>query len=692
MVVTEAAQKIKQLERDVTWRMRLLALQDRLAPALLVGGLVAAGAVLYIRLRPAHFPVWAAVLTISALVAAIALGRWYPKRATALDAAFLIDKALDLEDRISSAHEVIEKGVIEKGEIERGAPVRVVETALVEDAAERIVDARASKIAPHRFKLSHALSLIGVIALLLAVMIPERSLPGGEAIATERADIQTAGEQLEQAAEEVKQIVPPGTETEKLAKEQVELGRALRRSTDTRAEALKKLSALEERIRSRHDELANTRADEIVALAEKRLGSALSSQPESSSVKATKKNDESRGSQESDSSSAPAEEAKPAPPGPPKSGAASTKRTAESDPKRVEKPEPTPEKESSEPEKADAGPHPDADKTPEQNQGKPEATDSGTKTTEEKATATGQAKSEGGKTPEVNVDAVKNIPGAVAEQAAKALPGMSEQLLKKAEQFRADQLKPEDIKQIAQAAQLLARDLAPIMQSKEFQQAVEQLARQVTPEQMERVARELKKNEELRKELEAAGRLLMQNQQAKEMAAGLAKELGEMRARNDQLSPGNLKKQSGQTESGQTEGRQTEGRQTESRQTEGETPPGASVNDSLQGPGRDSKMNQSGRQGKSRGRGERVNQENRLTGEGRESALGGRLQSNPGGEYLYLEAKPGSGAARVPYTSAYPQYRREAERTVERSQIPPRFRSVVRNYFDSINPDGHKEH
>jgi hypothetical protein len=70
--------------------------------------------------------------------------------------------------------------------------------------------------------------------------------------------------------------------------------------------------------------------------------------------------------------------------------------------------------------------------------------------------------------------------------------------------------------------------------------------------------------------------------------------------------------------------------------------------------------------------------------------LKGKLQQGFGGEYLYLQTKAGVGAARTPYSSAYPQYRREAERSVQRSQVPPNLRSVVRKYFDAINPDAKK--
>ena len=81
----------------------------------------------------------------------------------------------------------------------------------------------------------------------------------------------------------------------------------------------------------------------------------------------------------------------------------------------------------------------------------------------------------------------------------------------------------------------------------------------------------------------------------------------------------------------------------------------------------------------------------KLSAGGREVRPGGTIQRKPGGEYLFLQAKPGVGAARAPYSSAYPQYRREAERSVERSQVPQHMRSVIRKYFDAINPDANKK-
>ena len=98
-------------------------------------------------------------------------------------------------------------------------------------------------------------------------------------------------------------------------------------------------------------------------------------------------------------------------------------------------------------------------------------------------------------------------------------------------------------------------------------------------------------------------------------------------------------------------------------------------------------------EGPGRGRGpqERRGDEVKLSAGGREVRPGGTIQRKPGGEYLFLQAKPGAGAARAPYSSAYPQYRREAERSVERSQVPQHMRSVIRKYFDAINPDANKK-
>jgi hypothetical protein len=253
--------------------------------------------------------------------------------------------------------------------------------------------------------------------------------------------------------------------------------------------------------------------------------------------------------------------------------------------------------------------------------------------------------------PEGNKESTGPLSNMISDQAARAVPRLSEELLKKAEQLKAGEVKPEDIQRLAKAAEMLARDLAPIAQSKEFQQSLQQLARQVDPEQLEQVARQLMSQEKLRQELEAAARLLMQNRQAREIAAGLARQF-------DQMQPPRPAPDGGQT----------------ARQRNG------------QGDGQPS-----GGQGSSRGQAERREAENRTSGLGKEQKLGGKLQKKDGGEYLFLQSRPDAGASRVPYSSAYPRYRREAERSVERSRIPPNMRKVVRGYFDAINPDSGKK-
>src|SRR5437867_1911917 len=110
------------------WRKRLLSLQDALALALMVGGLLAAGVVLLARVRPIGVLVWAIIICALTLSTFVALTRWFLTRAREQNAAFLIDESLKLEDRVATSHLIIE----------RGGPKRMLEEAVIEDAAERI--------------------------------------------------------------------------------------------------------------------------------------------------------------------------------------------------------------------------------------------------------------------------------------------------------------------------------------------------------------------------------------------------------------------------------------------------------------------------------------------------------------------------------------------------------------------------
>ena len=688
-----AEAKIIRLERRVMWRKRLLSLQDGLVLAVMMGGLIATALVLLVRLRPIGLPSWIVIVGAMSLAFAAALIRSFLTRASVSDAAFQIDESLKLDDRVATSHLIIE----------HGGPRRGLEEALIEDAADRVGNQRAASVVPFRIRRWYTLSLVSLVGLVAALMIPTRSLPVAEALAAERADIENAGEHLEQTSADVEQAVPPGTETATLAKEQAELGRGFRRSPATRAEALRRLSSLEGRIRRRHDDLASTRADEIVSLADRRLGAALSTlatpqrkrleadesrlaSPADELAAASKRepNNETRAAPPSDgqkpSDSSPEKALKSRPSGSrteaptkgdqPKTGRAKTKGQSGAEPQNRPQ-EPVPGKHL----KADSVGTDSIRHDPnvaKETAGEPGASGdqkpAEQKTSDLKADGpkngdlnTGERKADDkqpSEQPAGSLDVLKTVPNSLAEQAAKALPRISSELLKKAAELRANELSPADIEKLRKAAESLSRDLAPLEQSKELQQALEKMARQIRPEQIEQVARELGNQEKLKQELDAAARLLMENQQAKEMVAGLAGQFARVRDEKRRQDDGQPSGRSGM-------------RDEETRARNQDAP--------------SNRANTGGAPEKSETAADR-----RFARQGRESSLKGKLQQGSGGEYLYLQTKAAVGAVRTPYSSAYPQYRREAERSVQRSQVPPNLRSVVRKYFDAINPDAKK--
>jgi hypothetical protein len=465
-------------------------------------------------------------------------------------------------------------------------------------------------------------------------------------------------------------------------------------------EALKKLSSLEGRIRERHDTLAETRADEIVNIAEKRMRAALSTKPKQRAQAAVNENDETREQalESSDTEAkADAKAAKPAVAGERKAQSATPSGKSERAGVSANKTDASNSNQSDlsiaqRPNRGtgqqQANTNSVADKSGLAANTKPDSRDqagqqaaqnrlqepvsspnaqpqtdnknqAGVKKERDQSSSEADAagdQKEPGKDeqkPEGSLAVPKALGGLVADQAAKALPQMSQELLNKAAQLRAGQLSPEEIKRLAQAAQFLAQDLKQIAQSKEFQQALEQMARQISPEQIEQVARQLMNQEQLKRELEASARLMMQNQQAKEIVAGI--------------------KQSVEDLAKQFRGREGNEQRGRSRGA------GDAAQDGKGGAGNNSRL-QLGRP-----------DSQKLKGQGKESNASGNLQRGTGGEYLYLRSQAGTGAARAPYSSAYPQYRREAERSVERSQVPPHMRSMVRSYFDAINPDASKK-
>ncbi len=736
----ESVLRIQELARQVMWRKRWLALQDSLALGVLLAGLCAAGLVLYVKAQALQTPVWLVVTSVFVLSLGALAIRWQVKGGSEKEAGFLIDGALALEDRFATAQAILEKG----------DPQNAIEEAQLDDAAKRVEAAQAAQIVPYRVKKFYAFSGVAMVALLLALLIPQKSLPGGEAMAEMREEIQTAGEELEKNSTEIEKFTPPETVTAELAKEQAALGRELRNSNYDRAEALKKLGSLEERIRARHDELKNTRADEVVALAERRMRSVLANlgkdknpQPDGEKQPATIRT--------ADQEAADSEKRSPktAPDSPTQKSEAKDAQVAKAPPSASQKNKPSTKKPSAEaktqpaenqsaenesqnkPPKSDnaakAQPNKSTDPSKSSDSSKPQdaakSQDSETakrdsavaKPNDAQAKKPGSAPPKSGESPKDSAKQADNpiakadgqppekldkeleqslrdveketrpaegqadqeqksadgqaesanpLTGAIAEQGTKAL---SSELMDKAKDLQAGKLSAEEIAKLGQSAAQLAKDLAPLAQSKAFQDAVEQMAKQINPQVLEQVARELQKNEQLKKELQAAAKLLLQNQQVKEMIAGFRK-MGEEMARE---RGEDLKQKEQQLRNQQVEAQNEQ----------------ITLNAKPEN-GKSGATNQPGKGTQTA----RAEQMRKLDGQGKETRFGGKLQERPGGDFVFTNSKPGSGAVRVPYSNAYPQYRREAERSVERSRIPSQMRSMVRNYFDAINPDAKKSH
>ena len=60
--MSEAVAKIVRLQRRVLWRSRVLSLQDGLAMAVTIGGLIASVLVLLLRLLSLGVPQWAVII------------------------------------------------------------------------------------------------------------------------------------------------------------------------------------------------------------------------------------------------------------------------------------------------------------------------------------------------------------------------------------------------------------------------------------------------------------------------------------------------------------------------------------------------------------------------------------------------------------------------------------------------------
>ncbi len=528
----DAVQRIKRFQRSVRLRSRLLSLRDAVSFSLTLAFLIITPLIVAAKLRLVDFPIWIVIAAVCLPSIGVALIRWATSLATEDESAFLIDQSLELDDRMTSSWSVIA----------RGGPHGEFQRALIEDAAERISSERAASIVSSGMPRSYAVLLLSVVFLVVAAMLPARTTPITEAAATERTDVDNASVRLEESSNEIERETPKETDTAALAKEQSELGRKLRASRATRADALKRLGALEERIRQRHDDLVNTHADEIVTLADRRFSGTLSATPptpkkfeqasaesksseqnesskEGNSGALNQKKDEKPGNTASSQSVAqPSESANRSsrddtaqsqtqsrnPRHSAKSKLSRQNTSASTD----DRSDNSSKSDSSANKQASSKSSPNANVSADGTAAKPSASDpaptqppagepNSTAQSGDKKPDTDHEQSKGGDAAKSAADALKAVPDSLSQQAARALPKISADLLKKAAQLRGNQLSPSDIEKLRNAAESLARDLSKIGQSEELQKALKEMAREVKPEQVEEVARQLESQENL---------------------------------------------------------------------------------------------------------------------------------------------------------------------------------------------------
>jgi hypothetical protein len=75
------------------------------------------------------------------------------------------------------------------------------------------------------------------------------------------------------------------------------------------------------------------------------------------------------------------------------------------------------------------------------------------------------------------------------------------------------------------------------------------------------------------------------------------------------------------------------------------------------------------------------------TVEGETGKLGVRGQRREAGEEVYIEVRGPSGVgsrSSTPYSNVLPKYRKQAEESLNKRQIPKEHQKRVRDYFDSL--------
>jgi hypothetical protein len=652
MDMNTASETIRSKIAEINRRRRLQAMRVNAVSAVTVVSMVSAALVVTVRAELVQLKTLYLIAALILLLVSALLVAWSKSQPVERDGAFELDQEFSLDDRLATAHQVITEG----------GPESAFEVALVEDAAERIRPLKTKRVRLSRPGLFDAFALMSMAVLVCLWLLPPSVLRMPRRAEDSGSDLAAAGALLERASSEFDALTPVTTETARLAKEQAALGKALRTSPGERSEALKKLSALAERIERRHDLLKGTHADEIVALSDRRLRTALAEDKlklASSTIASTsQENSMAPLEQTARESASRADSKKQQSTNQAKPEVA---KTEHADQEARNKKEPLP-----------------ADGTAQKSLRKPDADQANTENANRRASEQDEANrkqtktSTGGSGSEARPQGesrTKEDPSgnrlsdslskAVGEESAKAMPKLSEALLNKALELKNGQLSANDLTKLAQAAQALSKDLSGIPHSETLGRALEEMAKQVKPEQIEQVARELAKNEELREELQAAARLLSENQQAKDLIAGLSESTKSLRER---LGGSRELEALRETYQG--------GSVSGNRKSDGSSIDQGGPTNAVAQSGEDSRGN--------------------LEGRGVKQTPGGQVRRGEPGAYLYLETRPSTGAARSPYASAYPMYRREAERYVKKGQVPSQLRTMVRDYFDAINPDRNK--
>jgi RNA polymerase-interacting CarD/CdnL/TRCF family regulator len=206
------------------------------------------------------------------------------------------------------------------------------------------------------------------------------------------------------------------------------------------------------------------------------------------------------------------------------------------------------------------------------------------------------------------------------------------------------------------AARQLGGELEGLENTEELEAALEALAEgDMSADELEQLARALEDLEAASAEHEAAEHLRAANRAAKQQVAGRGP--GE-RESNDKAGPFAGR--------GSTNDRTDQEYETESQP---------------------STMESTRDRPDTRGEYEARNESERLGAQGASARVRGNLQRGAKQTTLFVQAAPGRAPTMAPYQEAYPRYRRSAERSIERSNVPPERRGVVRDYFDAINPD-----